>query len=481
MTRPTAAPVPASPPCRSEPPAPVATRRVAAAAFVLALAGCATLDERQREWIFQPSDRTWAGGAAAAEGMSDVWIEFTLARGPARCAAGQAARPVAGAAACRRARAAVPARRALGRSLERPPHAPHARAGLRGARHRLPWLRPKHAGAAVGRRWRTKTRWPPGNGWPRSIRRHSATCSAIRSAARSRCDWPARSNDAAGLIVEGSFTSIPEVVKTMKWGWLPVAPLITQRFDAGAQIERVNAPLLVVHGSEDRLIQPDARPRAVRARPRTQTLRARRWRHAPQHQCRRPRGLPRSGRRTVRRACNELTMSPPAARRANTEVRSTKAPDDHAQAEEGPCRQTGARARCGTRAAARRRCAAQAESRSRRRRPSARRGPTRPQDRRATERRARSDRPCGAKRATRAGGPPRRERPPRPATRSRERAAARHAARRRAARPDRAHPRDQRRDATLHHRRARPSPHAVPPPRRECTAACAKAIACPSA
>ncbi|MDH4290774.1 MAG: alpha/beta hydrolase, partial [Aquincola sp.] len=44
---------------------------------------------------------------------------------------------------------------------------------------------------------------------------------------------------------------------TMKWGWLPVGPLITQRFDAAARIERVRAPLLVVHGSEDRWIQPE--------------------------------------------------------------------------------------------------------------------------------------------------------------------------------------------------------------------------------
>ena len=43
------------------------------------LAGCATLDERQREWIFQPSDRTWWGGLAAAEGMQDVWIDFDSA------------------------------------------------------------------------------------------------------------------------------------------------------------------------------------------------------------------------------------------------------------------------------------------------------------------------------------------------------------------------------------------------------------------
>ena len=35
------------------------------------LAGCATLDERQRGWIFQPSDRAWGNSAAEAEGMQD--------------------------------------------------------------------------------------------------------------------------------------------------------------------------------------------------------------------------------------------------------------------------------------------------------------------------------------------------------------------------------------------------------------------------
>ena len=41
-----------------------------------ALAGCSTLDEQQRRLIFQPSDRSWWGGASAAEGMSEVWIEY---------------------------------------------------------------------------------------------------------------------------------------------------------------------------------------------------------------------------------------------------------------------------------------------------------------------------------------------------------------------------------------------------------------------
>jgi uncharacterized protein len=63
-------------------------------------------------------------------------------------------------------------------------------------------------------------------------------------------------DDVRGLMVEGTFTSIPEVFQTMKWGWLPVTALITQRFESVAKIEKVKAPLLIVHGSRDRLIQP---------------------------------------------------------------------------------------------------------------------------------------------------------------------------------------------------------------------------------
>jgi hypothetical protein len=64
-------------------------------------------------------------------------------------------------------------------------------------------------------------------------------------------------DDAAGLIVEGTFTSIPAVFSTFKWGWLPLGPFITQRFDSERRIQKLKTPVLVVHGSEDRLIRPD--------------------------------------------------------------------------------------------------------------------------------------------------------------------------------------------------------------------------------
>ena len=64
-------------------------------------------------------------------------------------------------------------------------------------------------------------------------------------------------SDAKGLIVEGTFTSIPAVFETMKWGWLPITPLITQRFDSAKRIADVKVPVLVVHGDSDSLIRPE--------------------------------------------------------------------------------------------------------------------------------------------------------------------------------------------------------------------------------
>ena len=48
----------------------------ATALVALLAGGCSTLDERQREWIFQPSDRSWGNSEAMSQGMEDVWIDF---------------------------------------------------------------------------------------------------------------------------------------------------------------------------------------------------------------------------------------------------------------------------------------------------------------------------------------------------------------------------------------------------------------------
>jgi uncharacterized protein len=63
-------------------------------------------------------------------------------------------------------------------------------------------------------------------------------------------------DDEKGTIVEGTFTSIPDVAATMAWGWLPVGPFITQRFESLKKVGRIGSPLLVVHGDNDSLIKP---------------------------------------------------------------------------------------------------------------------------------------------------------------------------------------------------------------------------------
>jgi uncharacterized protein len=226
---------------------------LAAAVAVGLFAGCTTLDERQREWIFQPGERTWAGGSMAAEGMADVWIAFTSAKtgDPVRLHAlwqpqQRADAPVLlylhGARYDVRGSAMRMRRmhdlgfavlgvdyRGFGQSSKVLPSETLAQEDAMAA---WQWLAQQHPQAR---------RYVFGHSLGGAIAVHLAS----------------EVGDCAGLIVEGSFTSIPELVGTFKWGWLPVGPLITQRFDAGSRIAQVRAPVLVVHGSQDTLIRPD--------------------------------------------------------------------------------------------------------------------------------------------------------------------------------------------------------------------------------
>ncbi|MDT7834234.1 alpha/beta hydrolase [Aquabacterium sp. OR-4] len=230
--------------------------RTALATLALAgaglLGGCATLDEKQREWIFQPGARTWAGGQAAAQGMQDVWIDFHSAE------AGQAARlhglwlaqPQADApvllylhGARFDVRGSAPRMRRL-HELGFAVLAVDYR-GFGQSTPALPSETLAHEDAQAAWRW-LAAQHPQAR---RYLFGHSlGGAIAVRLAAETA--------DVAGLMVEGSFTSIPDVVKNFEYGWLPLAPLITQCFDAAERIAAVKAPVLVVHGSADRLIPP---------------------------------------------------------------------------------------------------------------------------------------------------------------------------------------------------------------------------------
>jgi alpha-beta hydrolase superfamily lysophospholipase len=230
-------------------------RFASATALVAVLAaGCSTLDERQREWIFQPSDRSWGNSEAMTEGMEHVWIDFksSVTGEPARLhglwlgsAPESADTPVllylhgarynvAGSAPRMRRMHALGFSvlaidyRGFGKSTKALPSEDSAREDARAA---WIWLAARHP---------QQRRYIFGHSLGGAI----------------GIDLASQVSDASGTIVESTFTSIADVVSSFKWGWLPFGPFITQRFEAIAKVKDIGAPLLVVHGAADSLINP---------------------------------------------------------------------------------------------------------------------------------------------------------------------------------------------------------------------------------
>jgi uncharacterized protein len=224
-----------------------------AALAALLTVGCSTLDERQRAWIFQPSDRAWGGSAAYADGMQDVWIDFPSqvtgeqtrlhglwvpsekAGAPVLLYLHGARWNVSGSAPRIRRMQELGFSvlavdyRGFGKSTA---VLPSEEMAYEDARAAWDWL---------GRQYPERARYVFGHSLGGAI--------AIDLASKVR--------DEQGVIVEGTFTSIPDVASSMKWGWLPVGPLITQRFESVRKVAKVDSPLLVVHGANDSLIRSD--------------------------------------------------------------------------------------------------------------------------------------------------------------------------------------------------------------------------------
>ena len=224
---------------------------------VALLAGCASLDERQRGWIFQPSDRSWWRGEEAAQGMQDVWIHFDSREtgepaqlhglwSPNERFAKDPKAPVLlylHGARFNVVGSAFRARRMqeLGFSVLAVDYR-----GFGKSTNQLPSETMAYEDARAAWDWLAQ-QYPDR---PRYIFGHSLG-GAIA------IDLAAQVSDEAGTLVEGTFTSIPDVVSSYKWGWLPLGPLITQRFEAVERVKNIGSPLLVVHGSEDNTIKPE--------------------------------------------------------------------------------------------------------------------------------------------------------------------------------------------------------------------------------
>ncbi|RIX82860.1 alpha/beta fold hydrolase [Acidovorax cavernicola] len=220
----------------------------------LLAAGCSTLDERQREWIFQPSDRSWGNTALMTEGMQDVWIDFqsSITGEPARL---------------------------HGLWLGGAPETTDTPVllYLHGARYNVAGSAPRiqrmhELGFSVlaidYRGFGKSSKGLPSEESAREDARAAWTWLAARHPRQHRyifghslggaigIDLAATVKDESGTIVESTFTSIADVVSSFKWGWLPFGPLITQRFEAIRTVKDIGAPLLVVHGTADSLINP---------------------------------------------------------------------------------------------------------------------------------------------------------------------------------------------------------------------------------
>jgi uncharacterized protein len=229
----------------------VALGLLAAALF----GGCASLEVQERKWIFMPSSSgtTASRPSGRTEGMDDVWITLTSA------ATGQPAKLHALWLPGRQPDAPVllylhGARRNVESSAFRIHHMHGLGFAVLAVDYRgfgrstdaLPSEATVYEDARAAWAWLAQAH--PAR--DRYIFGHSLGAAiAVQLASVV--------SDSKGLIVEGSFTSIPDVFHSLKWGWLPVTPLITQRFNAADRIGSVKAPVLVVHGSRDTLIRPE--------------------------------------------------------------------------------------------------------------------------------------------------------------------------------------------------------------------------------
>ncbi len=63
-----------------------------------------------------------------------------------------------------------------------------------------------------------------------------------------------RHPEAAGLVLESTFTSVEDMVDRSPWGFLPVSLILTQKFDALSKIGSLRMPVLVAHGTRDSIV-----------------------------------------------------------------------------------------------------------------------------------------------------------------------------------------------------------------------------------
>jgi pimeloyl-ACP methyl ester carboxylesterase len=220
--------------------------RAAAIVIVLGLAGgCAYLSEKQGELIFRPSKQAWRGFQGTDRGFQEHWI-----------AVGEQQK--------------LHAWWLEGSSPDAPAvlYLHGAQWNLTGSVSRIErWRQFGFAVLAVDYRgfgessdvapteafayedadaaYEYLARIAPGR--PRYIVGHSLG-GAIAT------ELAVRHPDAAGLVLEATFTSVRAMVDRSAWSFLPVGLILTQRFDVLSKIGEVKVPILITHGARDTIV-----------------------------------------------------------------------------------------------------------------------------------------------------------------------------------------------------------------------------------
>ncbi|MEG4053992.1 MULTISPECIES: alpha/beta fold hydrolase [unclassified Microcoleus] len=87
-------------------------------------------------------------------------------------------------------------------------------------------------------------------------------------------DLAVRHPEAAGLIVEGSFTSTRAMVNFQKglFWMFPIDLLLTQRFDSLSKVDRLQMPVLFIHGTADNVVPVEMSKKLFDAAPEPKQL-----------------------------------------------------------------------------------------------------------------------------------------------------------------------------------------------------------------
>ncbi len=238
------------------------TLLVASLALASGAAGCAILEAKESEWIFRPTREDWRGFAGApaefterylpvgkgGEQIHTWWLQHPDRNAPAILYLHGARWNLTGSVyrihRWRDMGFSVLAidYRGFGKSSGSAPTETLAYEDARIAWEHLKTLMPN-----------AKQRFLYGHSLGGAVAVHIATELAERQEA------------AGGLILESTFTSIRDLTTAYGYGWVPVGLVQTQRFESLEKIERVKLPLLLLHGTADRVI-PHHMSEALHAR-----------------------------------------------------------------------------------------------------------------------------------------------------------------------------------------------------------------------